>query len=194
MWVYFIRSQRGREFRPFWRRFGLSIHHIQKSFYLMMIALNFAQFRFNLQVFGIEFFVLFQFALMALNLSLICRLPFVRSLLLIVKLVVKLSYHLWGYMLWVVLEKSISKIGVSLFIHVKLASLSVLFLVERNLLIAESRSFGRDWHIIVALFFSEGRAVIFHFITKNILLISSSQFVLSLIKYSSNNMIYLNFA
>ena len=60
----------------------------------MMIALNFAQFRFNLQVFGIEFFVLFQFALMALNLSLICRLPFVRSLLLIVKLVVKLSYHL----------------------------------------------------------------------------------------------------
>ena len=59
----------------------------------MMVALNFAQFRLNLQVFSIELFVLFQFAFMAFNLSLICRLLFVRFLLLIVKLVVKLSYH-----------------------------------------------------------------------------------------------------
>jgi hypothetical protein len=70
-------------------------------------------------------------------------------------------------------------------VQADLAPVWVLFVVVGCLLVAISRSLWCDANAVIALFFPEGRPVVFHFITKNIFLIRSEPNFILLIHFLS---------
>jgi hypothetical protein len=69
------------------------------------------------------------------------------------------------------LKESVPERRLIFAVQAYLAPVGILFVVVERLLVAIGRSLWCKANAIVALFFAEGRPVVFHFITKNIFLI-----------------------
>lgn len=136
-----------------------------------MEALDFIDFGLDFKIFGVHFFIVFEMAFVVrIDFAIKCGLSFVGSLRFVGELIIVLIDHLRCDVFGVAL-KGVSEGGLRFTMGMDLAFVGVLLVVVEDVLVAVGCSFGGGDEVVVGLFLSEGGSVVFHFISKNILLI-----------------------
>ena len=141
------------------------IDHFQEGLDFMMITLNFVQFWLYFQMFSIKFSIILKLAMAWLQ-SVLILIHFKRSLIFVIQIDIKLSYHLRLDMFGIASELRVTTSWLNGLLHEWLIMVSVFLFVERKILIFSIYPSGRYGELIGDLFFSEGRATILHFISK----------------------------